>query len=518
LHIGGPLLARGYHQRPELTAAKFIANPFSDEAGARLYKTGDLVRYLEDGNLEFLGRIDDQVKIRGFRIELGEIENCLRTHPKVREAVVLTREDKAGEKRLAAYVEAVSGSVTASELNAHIRSKLPDYMVPSALAILERLPIMPSGKIDRRALPEPDFEALPEGEVRGPEDPLELQLQLLFERVLRRAPIGVDASFFELGGDSLQALELLVQIEKATGKQLPLGTLYHASTVQGLAQAIRERAGDVQWSSLVPLQASGRKPPLYFLHTTPGDILGYGNLVYRLGDEQPCHGFQSLGLKDERLSHLTVGQMADYYVQLLREQQPHGPYYLAGWCYGGILAVEIAQRLKASGEEIGLLALLETVAPPAGWTNWRYAAHRLDCFLRMTPRRWMVYLRAKLRYLRESKIANRMRFRQVDQPENAQRDPRLARLEQVYNTNLQALESYRSRYYDGKVVLFNAAEQDMALIPDPQYGWVGLARAIEIHEVPGNHDTMLTEPNVSALAEKLSSCLAAAHAKGGMRA
>lgn len=512
LHIGGSLLARGYHNRPELTAAKFIANPFSDEAGARLYKTGDLVRYLEDGNLEFLGRLDDQVKIRGFRIELGEIENCLRAHARVREAVVLTREDRTGEKRLVAYVEADRATVSVAELTGHVRAKLPEYMVPGALIILDRLPLMPSGKIDRRALPEPDFEAGAAGPVKGPEDPLELQLQLLFERVLNCVPIGVDVSFFELGGDSLQALELLVQIEKATGKQLPLGALYHASTVQGLAQALRKRSGSAEWSSLVPMQKSGRRAPLYFLHTTPGDILGYGNLVYRLGDDQPCFGFQSLGLKSEPLSHATVEEMAEYYVGLLREHRPRGPYHLAGWCYGGIVAVEMARRLKEQGEEIGLLALLETVALPPALRNWRFLAHRASCFLKMTPRRWIAYLREKIRYLREARIANRMRFRQVGQPGESGRDPRLARLEHVYNTNLKALDFYRSRYYDGKVVLFNAAERDLALISDPQYGWVGLAREVEIHEVPGNHDTMLTEPNVSALARKLSRCLEAAQA------
>lgn len=519
LHIGGSLLARGYHNRPELTAAKFIANPFSDEAGARLYKTGDLVRRLEDGNLEFLGRLDDQVKIRGFRIELGEIENCLRAHSKVREAVVLAREDRAGEKRLAAYVEAGDRALSAAELKAHLRARLPDYMVPAAVLVMERLPVTPSGKIDRRALPEAGFDDAAEGPVRGPEDPLELQLQLIFERVLKRAPIGVDISFFELGGDSLQALELLVQIEQAAGQQLPLGTLYHASTVQALATALRERRGKEEWSSLVPLQRSGRRAPLYFLHTTPGDILGYGNLVYRLGEDQPCYGFQSLGLKEERLGHRTVEEMAGYYVGLLRERQPSGPYHLAGWCYGGVVAVEMARLLKEQGQEVGLLALLETVAMPPSLSNWRYLRHRAGCFLKMTPWRWMAYLRAKARYLHEARIASRMRFRQVGGSDSAERDPRLARLEHVYNTNLQALDRYRSRYYDGKVVLFNAAEKDAALIPDPHYGWVGLAREVEIHEVPGNHDTMLTEPNVSALARKLAECLEAApKSEGGARA
>ena len=200
--------------------------------------------------------------------------------------------------------------------------------------------------------------------------------------------------------------------------------------------------------------------------------------------------------------------MAEYYVRLLREFQPHGPYYLGGWCYGGLVAVEMAQILRQQGEQIGLLALLETVAMPARYSNWRYYLHRLRCFLRMTPQRWITYFREKARYARESRIANKMRFRQAgDTQEGTPRDERLAKLEHVYNTNLAALDEYRSEFYDGKVTLFNAAERDAALIPDPEYGWVGLARDVEIHEVPGDHDTMLTEPNVSALARRLNDCL-----------
>lgn len=514
LHIGGTLLARGYHNRPELTAERFIANPFSDEADARLYKTGDLVRYLEDGNLEFLGRIDDQVKIRGFRIELGELESCLRAHPAVSEAVVLARENSDGDRRLVAYAASNGGVLDERELRAHLRGRLPEYMLPSALVILERFPLLPSGKIDRRALPEPAEQASGT-EFLGPRDPLELQVQLLFERVLRRVPIGINVNFFELGGDSLQALELLVEIERATGKQLPLGTLYQSSTVETLARELRQRSENEEWSSLVPLQSGGPSAPFFLLHTTPGDILGYGNLVFRLGPDQPCFGFQSLGLKDPQLSHHTIEQMAEYYVTLLRGHQPRGPYYLGGWCYGGIVAVEMARLLKAQGQEVALLALLETVAMPPAFPNWAYYRHRLRCFLRMSPYRWLAYARAKIKYVHESRIANRMRFRQVDPTGAAAetRDPRLVLLEHVYNANLQALDRYRSRYYDGKVVLFNAADKDPALIPDPRYGWVGLASEIEIHEVPGNHDTMLTEPNVSVLARELSDGLRRARAR-----
>jgi thioesterase domain-containing protein/acyl carrier protein len=510
LHIGGGMLARGYHNRQDLTQSKFITDPFSDAPESRLYKTGDLARYLEDGNIEFLGRLDDQVKIRGFRIELGEVENALREHPQVAETIVLARES-AGEKRLVAYITAAQKMPTERELRHFLRGRLPEYMVPAAFVVLTEWPLLPNGKIDRRALPEPEEQQM-DGNITGPRDPIELQLQLVFERVLRRAPIGVDVSFFELGGDSLQALELLVEVEKTTGKQLPLGTLYQSSTIESLAREVRDRSSDGEWSALVPMQTGGKKTPLYFIHTTPGDILGYGNLVYRLGPEQPCYGFQSVGLKESSLSQTDIVEMAKYYVDLLRKFQSKGPYHLAGWCYGGVVAVEMARILREMRQEVGLLALLETVAMPPKTINLRYYAHRLNCFLKMAPTQWAVYVREKVRYARDSRMANRMRFRQIDgtnrvTPAGEILDPRLAQLEHVYNTNLAALSHYRTASYDGKVTLFNAADRDLALIKDDQYGWVGLAREIEIHPVPGNHDTMLTEPNVSVLAQKLNDCL-----------
>ncbi|HYE29982.1 MAG TPA: amino acid adenylation domain-containing protein [Methylomirabilota bacterium] len=517
LHIGGRMLARGYLNRPELTTEKFISSPFTDDPAARLYKTGDLVRYLPDGNLEFLGRLDDQVKIRGFRIELGEIEAALRSHPQVKEAVVLAREDHPGDKRLVAYYTATNNSVTQAELRRHVRGSLPEYMAPSAFVRMDALPLLPSGKINRRALPAPTAEAEDDADqIKRPSDPLELQLKLVFERVLKRSRVGVDVSFFELGGDSLQALELLVEIEKATGRTLPLGALYQSATIEGLAEIIRREPENAEFKCLVPLQAGGSKPPLYFVHTTPGDVLGYGSLIYHLGSDQPCYGFQSLGLGDPSKSHTDICEMAAHYTQLLKQHQPQGPYYLAGWCYGGVVALEMARLLKEQGDEVALLALFETVAMRPSYLNALYYLHRLACMLSMSPTRWATYIREKIRYRRESVIANRMRFRQIERRPDEdpvaaeQTERRLAHLERIYNTNLEALNHYRPKYYHGKVTLFNAQEQDPALLPDPDYGWVGLASKIEVHMVPGGHDTMLAEPNVSALAHKLAATIAQA--------
>ncbi len=513
LCIGGELLATGYLNLPQITNDKFMADPFAPTPGAALYRTGDLARWLPDGNLEFLGRLDHQVKIRGYRVEPGEIEAALAEHPGLREAAVTVEGNGPADRRLIGYVVAREPGFAVKELRSFLRQRLPDFMVPAEIVALDRLPLLPSGKVDRRGLAAlaPARKPLIE-EVKGPSEPLELQIQLIFERVLRRSPIGVDVSFFELGGDSLQALEVIVQIERVTGQSLPLGTLFQASTIEALAQTLRENRPDQAWSCLVPLQPGGSRPPLFFIHTTPGDVLGYGNLIYHLGSDQPCYGFQSLGLGRPELSHTRLEEMAAHYVRLLREFQPHGPYYLGGWCYGGLLAVEMARQLQALGEKIGLLALLETVAPDPAGLNLRYYLHRLGCFFRMKPTGWRIYLAKKIQYYLAARRANKMRFRLAAQgglnsAADAKIDQRLAQLENIYRVNLRALKFYRAECYPGRVTLFNASEVDPAILPDPEYGWPGLAQEIEVHLVPGNHDTMLAEPHVAVLAEKIRLCL-----------
>ncbi|HEX2053674.1 MAG TPA: amino acid adenylation domain-containing protein [Actinomycetota bacterium] len=239
LHIGGVGLARGYLNGPELTAERFVPDPFGGEPGSRLYKTGDLARYLPDGNIEFLGRIDHQVKIRGFRVEPGEVEAVLGQHPDVRETVVAAREDQPGEKRLVAYVVPTQGVPTPTELRRHLKAKLPEYMVPSAFVALDTLPLMPNGKVDRRALPAPDPSSLrAEDAYVRPRTPLEEVLAEIWEEVLGLERIGVHDDFFELGGHSLLATQLVSRLRHVFGVELPLRYLFETPTVAGLAKRI----------------------------------------------------------------------------------------------------------------------------------------------------------------------------------------------------------------------------------------------------------------------------------------
>ncbi|MFO1498394.1 MAG: amino acid adenylation domain-containing protein [Verrucomicrobiota bacterium] len=510
LYIGGPLLARGYLNRPELTAQKFVAD--STAPGRRFYRTGDLVRMRADGLLEFLGRTDRQVKVRGYRVELEEVEAVLGAHPQVSRSAVVLRQEAGHGMLVAFYLRRGETTPTALGLRLFLRNRLAEHMVPARLVCLERLPLLPSGKVDYQALLQyPLGEAEPSA--AGVRNPTELQLQLLFERILNRRGVGVDDSFFELGGDSLQALELIIEMERLSGRSLPLETLYQKPTIESLAQVVLSQVSVGQGPSLVPLQTRGIRPPLFLIHTTPGDILGYGNLVYHFGREQPCYGIQSVGLSQPELGHRRIEDMAVAYVKMIRSIAPEGPYFLAGWCYGGIVAVEMAQHLLALGERVGLLGLLETVAPRPAWTCYRYFIQRTFCLLRMPPSRWLDYLRHKVRYHQRSYWANRMRFRRLEKADADgssavdEQNRTLARLEHVYKTNLHALRQYRPRPYPGRVTLFNAEQVDPGVIPDESNAWVGLAREIEVHQVPGDHDTMLIEPNVAELARIIQSCL-----------
>jgi acyl carrier protein len=242
LYLGGDGLARGYLNRPEITAESFVNNPFSDGRGSRLYKTGDLVRYLPDGNIEYLGRIDDQVKVRGFRIEPGEIEAVLREHASVQQAVVVAREDVPGDKRLVAYVVPNLGfMLTTSELHRFLKSKLPDYMIPYAFISLDRLPIMPNGKVDRRALPAPerDRPELEESFVAA-RNPTEEVVAKIWGKVLGLEVVGIRDNFFDLGGHSLLAIQVLSGIRRAFAIEIPLRSLFDSPTVEELALQIAE--------------------------------------------------------------------------------------------------------------------------------------------------------------------------------------------------------------------------------------------------------------------------------------
>jgi amino acid adenylation domain-containing protein len=515
LYIGGAGLARGYLNRPELNAEKFIPNPFSNKPGARLYKTGDLARYLPDSNIEFLGRIDQQVKIRGFRIELGEIESVLQQHPGVQEAVVIAREDVPGNKRLVAYVVVNQTAAPAiSQLHQFLKQKLPEYMIPSAIVQLEALPLTPNGKVDRRALRATDTPSPARQDAFvAPRDTLELQLAHVWEDVLNVRPIGVTDNFFNLGGHSLLAVRLIALLGQQFGQNLPLATLFQAPTIEQLASTLRQPTGERQWSSLVKIQPDGSKRPFFCVPGAGGNVIYFYHLARHLGSDQPFYGLQARGLDGEQLPHIRVEDIAADYIEALQTVQPQGPYLLGGHSFGGHVAFEMALQLQKQGQEVALLAILDTQAPIAenksleedDKDDAKYLtelASVLESFFGKSLSVSYEDLQPlkpdeQLNYLLE-----RLKMVNIFPPE-----AKLSQLRgflQVFKANHQA--HYVSQdIYPNRITVFRGSEECR---DDPAMSWDRVSsQPIESLEVPGDHITMMTEPHVQVLAEKLRACL-----------
>lgn len=518
LYIGGDGVARGYLDRPELNAERFVRDPFSRETGARLYRTGDLVRYRANGEIEFIGRIDNQVKVRGFRIELGEIELALVEHPSVREAVVVVRKDN-GDKHLAAYLAPQAGiKPSIDDLRDFLKGKLPDHMVPSVFVVLESLPLSPTGKVDRRALPSSD--GLVPATVTSfapPADELELKLKKTWERVLSKSSIGVNDNFFELGGHSLLAVRLFAQIEKSFGRTLPLATLFQSPTIKQLARVLREQGWPASWSSLVMIQGGGKRTPFFCIHAAGGNVLEYHDLARLLGPEQPFYGIQARGLNGKEEPHTSIKEMAAHYLEEMREVQPEGPYLLGGRSSGGTIAFEMACQLAAEGEKVALLALLDTY--PAGYFkllpgsgSLRQRASRYARKLRshtenvreLSPPERFAYVLRKLRYVPQ-KAKHKLYRRAYKICERIGR-PLPAALKNIEEINFAAVKDYLPQTYSGDVTLFLAT--DLTADYDLRDGWRELVGGrIEAHEITGNHINIIKEPHVGLLAEKLRACL-----------
>ncbi|WP_338925532.1 non-ribosomal peptide synthase/polyketide synthase [Mycetohabitans endofungorum] len=360
LYIGGAGVARGYLNRPELTAERFVRDPFVGEADARMYKTGDLARYLADGNLEFLGRNDHQVKIRGFRIELGEIEACLTQHAQVRDAVVLAM-GKGQDKRLVAYVVAEPDDALAGILRTHVAAALPEYMMPSAFVRLDALPLTPNGKLDRRALPAPDAQAFAHQAYEVPQGELETTLAEIWSELLGVERTSRHDNFFALGGHSLLAVQMISRSRTALGISIPMPVLFEAPTLAALAQrvSVQENVQDESFAVLLPIQPHGTRPVLFCVHPVTGLSWHYRGLVSHLEADQPVYGLQARGLDGDSSPAATIEAMATDYIQQIRRIQPRGPYYLLGWSFGGQVVHSMATQLEQQGERVALLAVLD---------------------------------------------------------------------------------------------------------------------------------------------------------------
>lgn len=503
LFIGGDGLALGYWQREDLTAEKFVSNPFG---AGRLYRTGDRVRYRADGSLEFLGRTDNQVKIRGFRIELEEIENVLRGHPAVQDAVVVAHRDAYGSNSLDCHIVArIPFAGDMAEVRRYLAERLPDYMLPSIIVELESLPLNSNGKVDRKALPEAQ---LARNTTVEPRTPLEAQLLKFWEQVLDVQGIGIRDNFFELGGHSLLAVRLFSRLEKVFGP-LPLSMLFQEPTVEQMAARLSERGFVPQWRSLVPIQAGGSRPPLVLVPGIGGNVICYAGLAQLLGPEWPVYGLQSLGLDGREAPLTRIEDIAAHFIKEIQTVQSEGPYYLGGVCMGGIVAFEMAQQLRSRGHDVALLALMETWPPEAIERNRFY--ERSSSLRALTQQaRWSLNKLIPLRRGQHKDLVAGSSGSGEDGGGYAMEAGRCEVFrERVVAANHRAVLEYTPKRYDGQMLLVLADGRLIKEGADPRLRWAELAAGhCSVSRVPATDSGwLLKEPHLRTLAACLRTTL-----------
>ena len=511
LFIAGGVVADGYVNRPELTAERFVADPFSSTLGARMYRTGDVARRLDDGNIEYLGRSDRQVKVRGYRVEPAEAEVTLQRDERVREAAVVV-DGEGDARRLVAYVVPVA-PVTEHELRASLAKILPEFMVPSAIVLLDALPLTPSGKIDRRSLPSADGPT-DRAELVLPRDDTEQQLADIWRRLLGVArPVGVDEDFFDLGGHSLLAVRVFAEIERQLGVKLPLNLLFRRATIEHLADEIRARREQSQpWPCLVPLQTEGKGAPLFLMHGVDGELLFYRDFLRNLPPDLPVYALQPIGLDRRSLPSTSLAEMASTYADAILEFMPDGPHLLCGYCFAGVLAYEVGRQLERRGSPPALLALID--ASPFGHYQTPSRAE-------LERRKLQEFLQADLRGKR-SWIARRFRGLVV----KVKLKSRWAAFDALLRARLpvpgflwtmkaageRAMRQYVTPTSPCHVTLFRAADASSSYYNRSL--WTKLAEGgVDIHPIIADgvrHDNILREPYVREVIRDLTDTIARA--------
>ncbi len=510
LYIGGASVSRGYLERPELTAERFVPDAFSPEPGARVYRSGDKVRWLEDGRIEFLGRVDHQLKIRGYRVELGEVEAALAAHPSVRECVVVAREEQQGDKRLVAYVVAREGqTLEETAMTGFLEKRLPEYMVPSIFVVLEELPLTSNGKVDRKALPAPIRARADEAHV-APRTTTELRLAALWEELLKVERVGVQDDFFELGGHSLLAAQVVARVHATFEVELAVIDLFEAPTLEKLAARIDE--GTPSQSALVPLRRGGDRTPFFCVHPVGGGVLCYLELSRRLHPEQPFFGLQAPTSMTGQEPPGTLEEMATRYVEAIREVQPHGPYLLGGWSMGGRVAYEMARQLQQRGEEVALLVIIDAQGREDAPRQEGEEARALEVFQFADHLSHLSGLHPEAAGLLGRMDQQELRALLEGTPGVGEELPErplaeLRALWAVFSHNLRISREYVPGPYSGSLVLLRAEEAAKVEGRREDLGWETLAARVEVHPVPGNHFSLIAPPHVGHLANRLRELL-----------
>jgi len=500
LYIGGDCLSAGYVNSIELTHEKFIPDKFSSDKSAKLYRTGDLARWLPDGNIEIIGRADNQVKIRGFRIEITEIENNILLHSAIKQCAVVAKKDSLGFDFLVAYLEsdnkekAVNGDIVKDFL----QQKLPKYMIPSMFIFLEYIPLTFHGKVDRKQLPSPDICQIRQShDYIEPSTTDEIKIAEVWKEILEINRIGVEDDFFSLGGHSLSVLQLLTRIENVFNVKISMKDFINNSTISKLSKFItnikksnnKHTAKKLNiiksefTSPIVPLKKKGSRLPLFLIHPVGGTIFWYISLAKFLDAGRPIYAIQDPGLIHKDIKLQSIEDMATFYLKFIKEIQPHGPYLIGGASFGSTVAIEIANQLRASNENTIFIPLLD------GWAF--YPDNLLDPeIFKETMERQYAALRAKFA---TSGIATNAKD-----------------LLNLQHYRLNMLWKYKMDKITHPLVLFKSQEllPVFKTIDSPNNHWDKyVINPVNVHVVPGNHETMFQSPNVHVLASKLRDSL-----------
>jgi thioesterase domain-containing protein len=519
LHIGGEGVALGYLHEPDLTAQRFVPNTV-DHNGGRLYRTGDVVRWLPDGTLAFVGRVDHQVKIRGFRVEPAEVAGVIARHPAVGEVAVVARRDGPdGAARLVGYVtcaERADAPPTGKELRRFAAEILPAYMTPSAIVVVDALPRTPNGKVDHDALPDPPAADDP-GTGGEPRDAIERELLALWRELLGR-DVGIFDDFFDAGGHSLLAVRMFGRIERDFGRRLPLAALITAPTVAELADVLRDDTpvGDQQ---LVTLREGTDDVPIFFVHGPMGEAIIYLELARRLEGGHAVHAFQDRGLDGSLPQYASIPAMATAYVEEIQRRQPAGPYVLGGFCMGGVVAYEMANQLRQRGERVATVLLID--AAPLGHlaggrvytTRGRIRTH-LQEFSQLRGRALADHV-----WETTTNVYDRMmrptwwRFVRARYLDRGRPLPRF--FQDVEAVNWRLATDYVAPAYTGRVALLRELHgSEPAGDRYRREMWASLVAGGEftVHDVRSEavtHMTLLKEPHVRLLAREMDAAVAA---------
>jgi amino acid adenylation domain-containing protein len=514
--IGGFGVALGYHQREDLNKEKFIADPFRKRG--TIYRTGDLGKFLPNGEIVCLGRMDYQVKIRGYRIELGEIEAKLNQIPGIRQAVVNSFSNINGNNSLAAYLvlaPEVSDRFYEKiliEIKGKLKESLPDYMIPSDWMILEKLPLTQNNKVDRKSLPLPvQKKNNPTSELKDLTSPFQQTIANIWAKVLGKDKFSPKSNFFDLGGHSLLAVEMMVILEKETGFKLPITKLFQFPILEDFAQQIyTKETKDVSWNSVVPIQTQGDKIPLFLIHGAGANITPFYNLAQHLSVDQPVYGIQSKGLDGVEEPLETIESMAAYYLAEIRKVFPKGPFHVGGQSFGSYVAFEIAKQLKYKQEGVGKVILFDVPAyqlesNPDGLgrikqkINQQIEKRVIDIQLAMFNPDAFKRMK-KNSFLRKGSFFKR--WLGIDKDKKA--SDLFVTIEKLREINHKAMDNYLLSRYDGDIILFKAKIKTFWVKDDEYYGWKPYANNVLAIEMEGDHNSMVDDPAlVDGFAKKL---------------